>query len=88
MFTAMSASGLTELKLFLCDLDNLKLLHRIGLVMCFRPFCHLWVKDEYEAERAVSALHGVHMAGNKLLVARADKLLNACKQPERLHENC
>ncbi|PNF28122.1 hypothetical protein B7P43_G11870 [Cryptotermes secundus] len=45
------------------------------------PFCHLWVKNEYEAEIAVSALQGIRMAGNKLLVARAEKLLNTFKLP-------
>jgi hypothetical protein len=47
--------------------------------MYFRPFCHLWVKDEHEAEKAESLLQGFHMAGNKLLVARAEKLLNTFK---------
>jgi hypothetical protein len=49
--------------------------------MYFRPFCHLWVKDEYEAEIAEAALQGICMAGNKLLVARAEKLLITFKQP-------
>jgi hypothetical protein len=39
------------------------------------------VKNEYEAEIAESALQGIRMAGNKLLVARAEKLLNTFKQP-------
>lgn len=44
------------------------------------PFCHLWVKNDYEAEIAESALQGIWMAGNKLLVARAEKLLNTFRQ--------
>lgn len=81
IFTAVWTPSLTELKLFLCDLDEFKLLQHINLVICFRPFCHLWVKNEYEAEIAVSALQGIRMAGNKLLVARAEKLLNTFKLP-------
>jgi hypothetical protein len=81
IFTAVRTPSLTELKLFLCDLDEFKLLQHINLVIYFRPFCHLWVKNGYEAEIAVSALQGILMAGNKLLVARAEKLLNTFEQP-------
>jgi hypothetical protein len=37
--------------------------------------------SEYEAELAETALQGIRMAGNKLLVARAEKLLNTSQQP-------
>lgn len=80
IFTAVWTPGLAELKLFLCDLDEFKLLQHINLEIYFRPFCHLWVKNEYEAEIAESALQGIRMAGNNLLVARSEKLLNTCKQ--------
>ncbi|KDR22726.1 uncharacterized protein LOC110826564 isoform X3 [Zootermopsis nevadensis] len=40
------------------------------------PFCRVWLKNEYDAQIMEFELKGSFMGGKKLLVARAEKLLN------------
>lgn len=48
----------------------------INFLIHFSPFCRVWLKNEYDAQIMEFELKGSFMGGKKLLVARAEKLLN------------